>query len=302
MKSFGDAVAAYRNLTPFRAVFGEGSDSRFPVPAFCTKDAVAPIDAWSAWLHLREDPAFAKKTCIVVLDAAPVLSGPWAETVTRAEGVLREWAESKEFGDEKRTETIDAFFERFDVRHVLRRFGVTAEGPEVDLDDLGEELFDLLDASDSPVEPFPPVGGRPTHQAASEVMVLQWYVPRSAQPLADIAWPFVSSRNEGAARVVVMDAPSWQAPALLGFRPFETKWATNALLLRRWSLRYGVDLVALGRSRMEAYAAKPPRSHAQARRAVGEIALMCPSMLEEGAAPILGEALGHCWRLSWDIE
>lgn len=300
MQTLGDLLAGKPGILPLHEVYGdETSRDPFPLQAFVT-GPMSTVDAWTSWLMLRDAIPMEKRTCIVVTESSPILRGGWEKCVRRCHRMGDAFKKKKSPVEPENT-LLDDYLSRFDARHVMRNFGVTAEGPDVPLDEMDPGLFDLLDASDKPVVPFPPVRAtRPVGMTASEIMVLQLYMPRSNQGLREIAWPFVYARNEGTARVLMLDAPSWQAPSILGWKLNEREHKDRWPFFKRWKERYGFELVALCRARLEAFAPKPPRSFTQVQRATKELAQICPDMQDDGPVSLLSEVLGHAWRLWWD--
>ncbi len=292
-------VTALRELR--RAEGDDQALEEFPVETYASR-SLDPIVAWRLWSELHEHPQLSHLSCFVVTDEALVLDDAWERCCERAARTL-ERLKHRHVPKPVSNEGLEEWLKRADTRAVARRFGIGhAEGPEVHADAMEEQLLDLLDASDEPVRPWPP--GRATVRMPdadeSQTLILQLYVPHSEQGPAEIAWRFPGVRDEGQARVYLIAAPSWQAPALLGWQFTIDAWVKRAAVLRSWQERYGLETVALGRRSVEAYVPNRPRDYRTLTRAFLELAAFCPDGLQDGEAAVLASVLGHVWNLWWD--
>jgi Domain of unknown function (DUF4253) len=69
----------------------------------------------------------------------------------------------------------------------------------------------------------------------------------------------------------------WEIPALIRYYPADPgpDPATHVSLFQRWSMRYGAELVSLGRDGLTLRATMPPRDRAEALTLAWEHTLYC---------------------------
>jgi hypothetical protein len=95
----------------------------------------------------------------------------------------------------------------------------------------------------------------------------------------------------------------WEIPALISYYPADTGSdpARHVSLLRRWSTRYGVELVSLGRDSFTLRATRPPQDRAEALTLAWEHILYCEDIHILDVVPRAVDIYrGAAWGFWWD--
>ena len=114
-------------------------------------------------------------------------------------------------------------------------------------------------------------------------------------------------RRAGNGTILWVESPhSWDVPAILRFGGWNScpPTAVHVAMLRRWHERWGAELVALSRDRLEVAVARGPRTRPEALALAREQFLYCEELVlaEHGSLRALAAALlaSRVWSFRWD--